>query len=51
MTPEQKQVIEKCCRMLKRSLRNIKHVVFHLAEEGEADTVKYEVHGKMKVKP
>ncbi len=50
MTPEQTKVVEKCCRMLKRSLRNMKRVVFHLAKEDEEDTVNYEVHGKVKIR-
>ncbi len=50
MTPEETKVVGKCCGMLKRSLKGIKRVVFHLAKEGEEDTVDFEVHGKVKVK-
>lgn len=50
MTPEQEQVVRKCCRMLKRTMTDIKRVVFHLSpEKDKAGTVEYETHGKMKV--
>lgn len=49
MTPEQKTVIEKAARMLKIALKEFKRVVFHLAPEGDKDTVEYEIHGKTKV--
>ena len=49
MTAEQKKIVERCCGMLKRSLTDIKRVVIHLANDGEKDTVYYEVHGKMMV--
>lgn len=49
MTIEQQKVVDRCGGMLKRSLRGIKRIVFHLAPDDGPDTVEYEIHGKLKV--
>ena len=49
MTPEQRQVLERASRMLKRSLKDFKRIVFDFAPEGQKDSVHFEIHGKTKV--
>ena len=42
-------MLERASRMLKRSLKDFKRIVFDLAPEGKVDSVHYEVHGKTKM--
>ena len=49
-TPEETEILDRCAQMLKRSLKGLKRVIFDLASEDEPDTVRYEIHGKIKGK-
>lgn len=50
LDPEEKKLIERCCKMLKARLKDLKRLVIHLApNDKEKDSIEYEYHGKIKV--